>query len=214
RTHALSCAGARAAAESVAHGIPLKDSLAAAGLAAGVLTVYALGACPTIYVGDSGELVTAVHLLGIPHPTGSPSYVLLGKLWTLGLPAGSIAWRMSLFSAVCAAAACGLLYRLCRTIGLGSIAAVLAALLLAFSPSFWGEANVQRVYALGAVFVVLATTAAWRWHERRDAASLAGAFFLGGLGATAHIFMAGYSLALLLFLVLPEPPLGTCPRRL
>ncbi|HYV57622.1 MAG TPA: DUF2723 domain-containing protein [Candidatus Nitrosopolaris sp.] len=179
-----------------------------------MFAIYALGACPTIYVGDSGELVTAVHLLGIPHPTGSPSYVLLGKLWTLVLPIGSIAWRTSLFSAVCAAAACGLLYRLCRTIRLGPIAGVFAALLLAFSPSFWGEANVQRVYALGAVFVVLATAAAWRWHDKRDAASLAWAFFLGGLGATAHIFMAVYTLALAIFVCVHEPAIVRRPRRL
>ena len=42
-------------------------------LEAAVLTVwtfllYAAGACPTIYVGDSGELVTAVQTVGIPHP--------------------------------------------------------------------------------------------------------------------------------------------------
>ena len=55
----------------------------AAGLTLGLFTVYALGACRTIYVGDSGELVTAVYLLGIPHPSGYPVYCLLGKLWTL-----------------------------------------------------------------------------------------------------------------------------------
>jgi hypothetical protein len=61
--------------------------------------VYAAGAAPTIYVGDSGELVAAVATLGIPHPSGYPLYVLLGKLWTLAVPVGSIAYRMSLFSA-------------------------------------------------------------------------------------------------------------------
>ena len=74
-------------------------------LACGVFVVYALGACRTIYVGDSGELVTAVHVLGIAHPTSYPLYVLLGKLWTLLVPIGSIAYRMSLFSAAAAASA-------------------------------------------------------------------------------------------------------------
>jgi hypothetical protein len=49
-----------------------------------VFVVYALGACRTIYVGDSGELVTAVAVLGIPHPSGYPLYVLLassGRCW-------------------------------------------------------------------------------------------------------------------------------------
>src|SRR5438132_6549694 len=163
--------------------------LPAAALAALLFLLYALGACPTIYVGDSGELVTAVHLLGIPHPTGYPLYVLLGKLWTLLIPAGSIAWRMSLFSAACAAATCGALYALARRVPLDRPAAALAALLAAFSPSFWGEANVQRVYSLEALFVVLATAAAWHWYARRDGRSLVAAFFLCGLGATSHTFL-------------------------
>jgi len=183
-------------------------------LAAGLFVLFALGACPTIYVGDSGELVAAVHGLGIPHPPGSPLYVLAGKLWTLVLPVGSIAYRMSLFSAACAAAACALLYRLCRRLGLDVVPALLAALLLALAPSFWGEANVQRVYALGALFVVAATAAAFSWDRTRDPRSLALAFFLAGLGATAHIFMTVYALALGAFAVLREPGILVRPRRL
>ena len=86
------------------------DAIVAAAVAVCLCGVYTVGACRTIFVGDSGELVGAVYLLGIPHPTGYPLYVLLGKLWTLLVPVGSIAYRMSLFSAVCAAAACGVLY--------------------------------------------------------------------------------------------------------
>ena len=188
--------------------------LPAAALAALLFLLYALGACPTIYVGDSGELVTAVHLLGIPHPPGAPLYVLLGKVWTVLLPAGSVAWRMSLFSAVFAAASCGLLYRLCRRLRLAPVAGLLAALLLAFAPSFWGEANIQRVYSLGAVFVVLATDAACRWNERREPRLLAWAFFLAGLGVTAHIFMAVYALALAGFVAVRQPAVLRRPRQL
>jgi len=132
-----------------------------------LFAVYALGACHTIYVGDSGELVAAVGVLGIPHPSGYPLYVLLGHLWTLLVPLGSIAYRMSLFSAACAAGACAVLYHLCRRLPLRAPAAALAALLLAVTPSLWGEANVQRVYALGALFVVLATDAALAWDRGR-----------------------------------------------
>jgi tetratricopeptide (TPR) repeat protein len=181
---------------------PSRDRLVAAALTVALLAIYAAGACPTIYVGDSGELVAAVHLLGIPHPTGYPLYVLLGKLWTLLFPFGSIAARMSIFSAVCAAAACGLLYRLGRRLDLHPLAALLAALLLAFSPSFWGEANVQRVYSLNALFVVLATTEAFDWYQRRRPRSLVLAFFLCGLGATNHTVMAVYGVALLSWVVL------------
>ena len=183
-------------------------------LGIGLFALYALGACPTIYVGDSGELVTAVHTLGIPHPPGSPLYVLGGKLFTVAVPVGSIAYRMSLFSAVCAAAACAFLFRLCRRrLGLGGVPALLAAFLLALAPSFWGEANVQRVYALGALFVVLATDAALAWDRGRDPRHLALAFFLAGLGATAHIFMTVYAVALGVFVLVREPGIVLRPGR-
>jgi tetratricopeptide (TPR) repeat protein len=181
-------------------------------LGVAVFIAYALGACPTAYVGDSGELVAAVHVLGIPHPTGYPLYVLLGKLWTLLLPWGSVAYRMSLFSAACGAAAVGVVHGLCRRAGLGGFPAATAALLLAFSPSLWGEANVQRVYTLNALFVALATAAAFEWHRERRPWSLLLASFLCGLGAANHTFMAFYAVALGVYALAAEPSLRVRPR--
>lgn len=195
------------------------DWLIAASLATGVFVVYALGACRTIYVGDSGELVTAVSVLGIPHPSGYPLYVLLGKLWTLLFPLGSIAFRMSLFSALCAAGACGLLYRLGRETRLPVSASLLSALLLAFSPSFWAEANVQRVYALNAFFVAWATFLAVRWDrgaaegdERRG--GFLAALFVAGLGATNHTFMAVWATCFVAFAAFSRPGLLRRPTTL
>ena len=45
----------------------------AAGVILGLFAVYVAGACRTIYVGDSGELVAAAATLGIPHPSGYPA---------------------------------------------------------------------------------------------------------------------------------------------
>ncbi len=190
-----------------------RDTAWAGFLALALFAVYAAGASRTIYVGDSGELVTAVHLLGVPHPTGYPLYVMLGKLWTLLVPVGSIAFRMSLFSAACAAAAAAVLYRMCRSLQLHPIAALVAALLLAFCPSFWGEANIQRVYALNALFVALATTAAVGWYRRRKPALLVLTFFLCGLGAANHTFMAAYALAFGSFALFVEPRALLRPRQ-
>ena len=123
-------------------------------LGAVLFSIYAAGACRTIYVGDSGDLVAAVATLGIPHPSGYPLYVLLGKLWITLLPIGSVAFRMSLFSAFFGALACGLFYAMARRQGLSAAAGLLGALCLAFAPSFWSEATVQRVYTLNGFFVV------------------------------------------------------------
>ena len=136
-------------------------------IAAGLAAIYAAGACRTIYVGDSGELVAAAATLGIPHPSGYPLYVLLGWLWIQLAPVSSAAYAMSLFSAAFAGLACGLLYLLARRQGLGAAAALFGALILAFSPSFWSQAGVQRVYSLGAFFVVAVLACALEWHRTR-----------------------------------------------
>lgn len=155
-----------------------------------VVALYASGACPTVYVGDSGELATAVATLGIPHPTGYPLYVLLGNLWTLALPVGEVAWRLGLFAAVCGGAAAGVLYAVVRHEGWAAVAALTAALLFAVAPSVWAEANVQRVYTLNALFLALAVRAAQSWVRRPTHGRLVRLFLVCGLGATNHIVMA------------------------
>lgn len=185
--------------EAGARGPDRRDMVLSAVLFALLFAIYAAGACRTIYVGDSGELLTAVHVLGIPHPSGYPLYVLLGKLWTLLVPLGSVAWEMSLFSGACAAGACALLFLTARESGCGRVASLLAAAALAFAPSYWLEANTQRVYALNAVFVVLTLRNALRWYRERVPRDLVLAMFLAGLGATNHTFMGLVGIAIAIF---------------
>jgi len=191
-----------------------KDSrrIHAAALGLAFFVVYALGASRTIYVGDSGELVAAVHTLGIPHPSSYPLYVLLGKLWTVLVPIGSIAYRMSLFSAVCAAIAAAGVYLVGRQLRLMAISALFSSLLLAFSPSFWSQANIQRVYSLNALFLVMALGLSVAWFQRRDPKMLVAAFFVAALGATNHTYMGGFVVALALFAAITEPGLLRRPR--
>jgi hypothetical protein len=108
---------------------------------------------------DGGELAAAASLLGIPHPPGYPTYVLLAHLFTL-LPLGDVATRTNLFSAVCAAATAALLtWSLARAGdegGWGRLpAAVGAGLALAFSPLLWSQATVTEVHTLNGLFTAL-----------------------------------------------------------
>ena len=129
-----------------------RDGLIAAGLAGVSFALYAATAAPSVATifDDSLEFQVVLPTLGIAHPSGYPLYVLLGKAWTLAFPVGSIAYRMSVLSAVTASATVALTFSLVRAIGLSRAAAAAAALTLAFSPSFWSQANVQRVYTLNA----------------------------------------------------------------
>jgi hypothetical protein len=104
---------------------------------------------------DGGELITASFTLGVPHPPGYPTYVVLGKLVSL-LPLGTVAFRYNLFSAVCAALAAGLLFAAIRAHWDGRVrpvTAIAAALAFAWLPLVWSQAVVAEVYALNLLFV-------------------------------------------------------------
>ena len=191
-----------------------RDRLREAALVLLVLGIYAAGLCRTVYVGDSGDLLTATAVLGIPHPSGYPLYVLLAKLWSLLFFFLPLPASVSLLSAVCAAAACGLVYRIGREEGVRPVGSAGSALLLAFSPSFWGEANVQRVYALNALFLALATLYAFRWARDGGFHDLAFAFLLCGLGACNHLYMAVFGGALAIFAFVRDPSLLRKPARI
>src|SRR5688572_8340073 len=74
------------------------------------LALYIRTAAPSVLSGDSAEFQMAAPLLGVPHPTTYPLYVLLGKLATLVIPFGDPAWRVTIVSTVCAALAVALFY--------------------------------------------------------------------------------------------------------
>ncbi len=171
------------------------------GLAAGVGALLAFGLywrtlAPGLLGGDSGEFQFAAWVGGFAHPTGYPLYLLLGRLWTHGLPFGDPAWRMNLFSALWATTAVGLFYGLARQV-LGLIArpaglwamraaALAAAALCAVTPTFWSQAVIAEVYALNAALLVALLLALVRWAATRRTSWLYAAAFLFGLGLAHH----------------------------
>jgi hypothetical protein len=128
------------------------DDLAVGGTA---LAVYLLTLAPTVTTGDSGELITAAATLSLAHPTGYPLYLLLGHAAIGLLPFVEPAVAMNGLSALAAAAACVVVRRVIERCVADRVLAASAALLLAFSPSFWSQATTARVYALGALLLAL-----------------------------------------------------------
>jgi len=124
--------------------------------------IYWFTLAPTFWVGDSGELIAAAHVLGIPHPTGYPLWLLATKAFELLCPFGSVSWRANLFSAVCAAAAAQMVGAALRRMGCGKWAAAAGGLAFAFLAPIWGEATVARTYPLAALF-----SAAMWWCSAR-----------------------------------------------
>jgi hypothetical protein len=57
-----------------------------------VLAGYIASLAPTVTFWDAGEFIAATKILGIPHPPGTPLFVLMGHVWATLLPIGSWAY--------------------------------------------------------------------------------------------------------------------------
>jgi hypothetical protein len=125
-----------------------------------IFFIFIRTAPPTIYMGDSGEVVSAAYTLGIGHPPGYPLYMLCAKTFS-AIPAGDIAFRLNIFSALLSAAAFLLFVMAAREfivfINKGAavkndrrLAALMAAALLIFSGAFW----FQGINAKGGIYIL------------------------------------------------------------
>ena len=60
-------------------------------------SVYLATLTPTVPFWDAGEFIACSYILGIPHPPGTPLYVLLGRVATL-VPWATVAQRINALS--------------------------------------------------------------------------------------------------------------------
>ena len=132
------------------------DLLIALGIFAVALAVYYATLTPSLSYKspDGNELATVPYILGLAHSPGYPLYTWLGKLFTF-IPIGDVAHRMNLMSAVLGAAGAALLYAIVRLITGNRLASAFAALLFAFSRTFWSQCVIAEVYAPNAFMLAL-----------------------------------------------------------
>src|SRR5215207_3285787 len=135
---------------------------------------------------DSPMLQAEVSALGVGHPTGYPTYLMLTHLFTY-LPIGDPAYRVNLASAVYGVAAVLVIYlaglRLCNR----TVAAAAGALAFGLSGTFWGQATISEVYTLEALLVALVILVLLVWRDTRVDRYLLLSVFLVGLSLTHHL---------------------------
>ena len=184
----------------------------------------------TVPFWDSGEFIAVSYILGIPHPPGTPFYVLLGRIATL-IPWGSIAERVNGLSAVAAALAVWLTYltglRLVRLVQgpearrsdewIEIVAAFSGALMLAFSDSFWENSIEAEVYSLMSLAQILVFWLGLRWWEAHEQKPTAGPLlvcvYVMWLCVGLHLGVGIMGLPLILLVWLVAAPIVQAQQR-
>src|SRR5918995_1102077 len=162
---------------------------------------------------DSPMLQAEVSVLGIGHPTGYPTYMMLTHLFTY-LPVGDPAYRANLASAAYGAAAVFVVYLVGVRLSRRAVAAAAGALAFGLSGVFWSQAVIAEVYTLEALLVALVLLVLLLWRDRRDDRYLLLAALLVGLSLTHHLTGPVRVPASLAFVVLVDRGVFTRTRPL
>ena len=121
---------------------------------------------------DTGEFQTVPPLLGTAHPTGYPTYVILGWLGSIILqPFGNPAFRMNLLSGVFVAGATGLAVVLVAQLTRRLLLAFAAGVAFAVTPIVWQISNHADAHALHVLLVALLLVLLVGWEQRVSAAA-------------------------------------------
>lgn len=184
---------------------PSTDSLfgrLAPAIAGGIaFVVYVLTLMPGMAFGDWGEMQTVPHVLGVAHPTGYPTYIVLAWLAQL-VPIGSIALRANLLSAVLISVTVAITVAILVRLGARPVIAVAAALALGAVRTVWAAATVAEVNPLHLLFVAVLLHRALAWEERRRPRDLISGALLLGLAFGNHLltlFVAPFVMAFVLW---------------
>jgi tetratricopeptide (TPR) repeat protein/biotin operon repressor len=164
--------------------------------------VLLLTTAPDLTGEDSGELITAAYTLGVAHPPGYPPWCILGKIFTIIIPVGTIAFRINFMSVFFAAVTIFFLFLVIRKQTKNRMIAASVSLLFGFSFEFWSQSNIAEVYTLNCFFIAVCLFLLQRWEEKRSNRILYLLALMCGLGCTNHHTMGPLSILFALYIFL------------
>ena len=200
--------------------------LAAALVVLTVLAGYVATLAPGVTFWDAGEFIAAARVLGIPHPPGTPLFVMIAHVWAWVAPLGEFAARTNLLSALFSAAGAGCFFLVTheslRALDhrLRIAGAAAGAVLGAFTFTNWQNSNETEVYAVATFTIAMMSWVAMVWRRRRRDAGAARLLllvvYLAGVSIGNHLLALLAGPAIVAFLVVTlrqEPATDAAVRR-
>jgi len=131
--------------------------------------VYVSTLLPGIgYSGDAAKFQFVGRVLGTPHISGYPTYLILNHFFTKLFPIGSLAYKANLLSAIFSIASSLFLFRILKDIfNLEKGIAFTTSLTFGLTPTLWSQSIVAEVYTLHILFVTIVFYFLLRWNKTR-----------------------------------------------
>lgn len=111
-------------------------------------SVYLHNLSPSVYGGDSGDFLSAIAVKGVAHPSGYPLFMLLGILFSYLPFDQTLAWKVSLLSAIFTSLTNVLIFIFVYRFSKNRILALISAFSYAFIFPIFLYAEVTEVFAL------------------------------------------------------------------
>jgi len=147
------------------------------------LIIYISTMAPTTSFWDCGEFIACSYTLGVPHPPGTPLYLLIGNVFSnLLFFINDIGARVNLISPIVSAFSVMFLYLIIielinkwfrykddKIFSLSVyLSAFIASLLFAFTDSQWFNAVEAEVYGMSTLFTAIVVWLALKWSNNRQ----------------------------------------------
>ena len=125
-------------------------------------------------------------IFGIAHPTGFPAFTLAAGIFAHLFPAGTVAWRIALFSAIAMSAACWAIFASLRELKCDVWIALGASWMFAFGEIAWTRGTRAEVHALAAGLAALTLYFCVRWYVRGEPRAFVNGALCWGLAIATH----------------------------
>jgi len=119
------------------------------------LVLYVKTLSPTYIPVDSAEFSLCMKFLGICHPPGFPLYTLIGKVFTIIWPFGTLIYKANLLSAIFGAGTILLVYLSLVSLKVKKQIVFLLSIFLAVSSVFWEFSIAADVFTFAAFLIAL-----------------------------------------------------------
>jgi len=129
--------------------------------------VYLATMAPGVTLWDAGEFASAVESLGIPHPPGTPLFVLVARAWRLLLPFLSTVLATNLLAVVSTAIAAAIAASLVARWTRNTLAAVGAGFAFGGMSTVWLNATETEVYSASLLLSMVMLWVGFKASTRR-----------------------------------------------